>query len=479
MLGGDVVLDRWGTNLMSLRIRLVLSIALLLLVSLATGATAAWLRAEHSVRTEMEAALSVGQHTVGSALAHLAGRSAPADRSDEEVTALLTRLVDAFNGDRHLKVSLHKPGTGLIASSSLAVPDHPAPAWFVASLDVPQLSAEVPLPGFSGQGLWLRLETDPAGEVSEVWGELGDDAVMMVLFSALALPMVYWTLGRALRSVDRLSKAFAHVAQDASVEAARPVVEAGPPELRRLAEGFNRMIERLAAAEARNRRLHEQLQTIQEEERADLARDLHDEVGPYLFAINVDVTALLAAAERAGDPAMRDQARSAREAVAHVQQEVKAILGRLRPPGLSDLGLGAALENLAAFWRARRPDVAITVAVTPGLHLGEAGDTAIYRIVQESLSNAIRHGRPRDITVTVAPRVDGLTVEIVDDGEGLPAHSPSHSSGTGYGLRGMAERVAALDGTLEVGNRAEGGVRVRALLPLATGHTTLSAREAA
>ncbi|MEA1673069.1 histidine kinase [Nitrospirillum sp. BR 11163] len=445
---------------MSLRIRLVLSIALLLLVSLVTGGVAAWLRAERSVRTEMEAALSVGQHTVSSALAHLAGRPAPQETSDEDITAMLTRLVGAFNGDRHLKVSLRQPGGGVVASSRLAMPDHPAPAWFVKSLDVPQLSAEVPLPGFSGQGLWLRLETDPAGEVSEVWGELGDDAVMMLLFSALALPMVYWTLGRALRSVDRLSKAFAQVGME--IETARPVAEVGPPELRRLAVGFNRMIERLAAAEARNRRLHEQLQTIQEEERADLARDLHDEVGPYLFAINVDVTALLAAAERAGDPAMRDQARSAREAVAHVQQEVKAILARLRPPGLSDLGLGAALENLAAFWRARRPDVAITVTVAPGLHLGEAGDTAVYRVVQESLSNAIRHGRPRAVTVGVAPSADGVTVDIADDGDGLPADAPPH---TGYGLRGMAERVAALGGRLTVGNRPEGGARVQALLP--------------
>ncbi|TWB59530.1 histidine kinase [Nitrospirillum viridazoti] len=460
---------------MSLRIRLVLSIALLLLVSLATGGAAAWLRAERSVRTEMEAALSVGQHTVGSALAHLAGRPAPQDRSDEDITVMLTRLVGAFNGDRHLRVSLRQPGGGVVASSRLAVPDHPAPAWFVRSLDVPQLSAEVPLPGFSGQGLWLRLETDPSGEVSEVWGELGDDAVMMLLFSALALPMVYWTLGRALRSVDRLSKAFAQVAET-GMETARPVAEAGPPELRRLAVSFNRMIERLAAAEARNRRLHEQLQTIQEEERADLARDLHDEVGPYLFAINVDVTALMAAAERAGDAAMRDQARSAREAVTHVQQEVKAILARLRPPGLSDLGLRAALENLAAFWRARRPDVAIAVTVAPGPHLGEAGDTAIYRVVQESLSNAIRHGRPRSVSIGVASSAGGITIDIADDGDGLPAGAPPS---TGYGLRGMAERVAALGGSLTVANRPEGGVRVHAVLPSAAGISALATPEAA
>ncbi|MBB6250952.1 histidine kinase [Nitrospirillum iridis] len=459
---------------MSLRIRLVLSIALLLLVSLATGGAAAWLRAEHSVRTEMEAALSVGQHTISSALAHLAVR--PADQpGDEDMATILTRLVRAFNGDRHLKVSLRRPGGSAIATSTLASPDHAAPAWFVRSLDVPQLSAEMPLPGVSGDGLWLRLETDPAGEASEVWGELGDDAVMMLLFSALALPMVYWTLGRALRAVDRLSKAFAEVGQGA--EMARPVTEAGPPELRRLAVGFNRMIARLAAAEARNRRLHEQLQTIQEEERADLARDLHDEVGPYLFAINVDVTALLAAAERSGDAVALEQARAAREAVAHVQQEVKAILGRLRPPGLSDLGLDAALNNLAAFWRARRPDVDIAVTVAPDLRLGEAGDTAIYRVVQESLSNAVRHGRPHTVAVTVLPTpADGVAVEVVDDGEGLP---PEGAPDTGYGLRGMAERVAALGGSLEVGNRPEGGVRVRALLPLTGSVDALTAREAA
>ncbi|WP_044562238.1 sensor histidine kinase [Azospirillum sp. B4] len=145
----------------------------------------------------------------------------------------------------------------------------------------------------------------------------------------------------------------------------------------------------------------------------------------------------------------------------------RRVLARLRPPGLSDLGLGAALDNLAAFWRSRRPEVTIAVTVAPNLGLGEAGDTAAYRVVQESLSNAIRHGSPRAITVTVTPApTGGAEVEVMDDGEGLPPEGSVPN--TGYGLRGMAERVAALGGSLEVGNRPEGGVRVRALLAPAT-----------
>ncbi|MDE1150770.1 MAG: histidine kinase [Azospirillaceae bacterium] len=460
---------------MSLRIRLVLSIALLLLVSLATGGAAAWLRAEHSVRTEMEAALSVGQHTVASALSHLAQRPVGANPAeDADMVAALTRLVGAFDGDRHLRVSLRGARGGAVATSTVAVPDHPAPGWFIASLDVPQLSADVPLPGVSRDGLWLRLESDPSGEASEVWGELGDDFAMLLLFSMLALPMIYWTLGRALRSVDRLSKAFAQVG--ISGEAPEPVAETGPPELRRLAVGFNGMIARLAAAEARNRRLHDQLLTIQEEERIELARDLHDEVGPYLFAINVDVAALQAAAERSGDAPLIDQARSAREAVAHVQGQVKAILGRLRPLGLGELGLAPALDNLAAFWRSRRPDIAITVDVDPGIGLGEAGDTAIYRVVQESLSNAVRHGQPATVTVTVAADAGDVRVEVADDGAGFPPGQPDAGRGRangGYGLRGMAERVSAQGGTLWLGNLPGGGAAVRALLPGPASHSVI------
>src|SRR5262249_35580649 len=133
------------------------------------------------------------------------------------------------------------------------------------------------------------------------------------------------------------------------------VPERGPPELARLAHGFNLMTGRLATVAAQNRRLNERLLTIQAEERADVARDLHDEIGPLLFA--VDMTA--ATIGRGGE--IPTHVRSIHEAVGRMQRHVRALLGRLRP--LEAVGLEAAIDRLVAFWRCRRPEIGFTVAI--------------------------------------------------------------------------------------------------------------------
>ena len=203
--------------------------------------------------------------------------------------------------------------------------------------------------------------------------------------------------------------------------------------------------------------------TLQEEERADLARDLHDEVGPFLFAVNVDATTIPRLAETGRHAEIQERVRSIRNSVGHIQKHVKAILGRLRPVGLVEFGLRQAMESLASFWRSRHADIAITVDVAvDGDSFGEVLDETIYQIVQESLSNAVRHGRPTEIAVVIAEDRSGdICVTISDNGVGL--EKPSRNSG--FGLIGMAERVAAVHGTVSVANRAgSSGVIVAARL---------------
>jgi two-component system sensor histidine kinase UhpB len=244
----------------------------------------------------------------------------------------------------------------------------------------------------------------------------------------------------------------------------QPIAETGPPEIVALARGFNAMIDRLALAETRNRRLHDQLSTIQEEERAEIARDLHDEIGPYLFAMGVDAAAIQKTAEARGQSEIVGQIGSVREGVAHVQQQVKAILARLRSGNLVEFGLKQALENLTSFWQSRHGEVAISVTMT-GMEgaFGEAFEGAIYRVVQESLNNAMRHGRPRRVTISIdASSRHEVLVEVADDGSGFKRSLESR----GLGVRGMIERVTALGGDLDIQERKNGqGVVVTARLP--------------
>jgi len=307
----------------------------------------------------------------------------------------------------------------------------------------------------------VALETDPHNEVSEVWTEFRDGMVIIVVFCIGSFALIYWTAGRSLRPLEALSAGFRTIGTG---DYRTRVAEGGPPEVEQLARAFNLMAERLGALEERNERLRTQLLTIQEEERADLARDLHDDVGPFLFAVNVDVASIARLAAARGDAEILERGRSIREAVSHMQKHVKSILGRLRPTGVTDIGLAQAVENLGVFWRRRHPEISIEFDVgAPDVSFGEVADATLYRLIQESLTNAIRHGRPRSIKVSIESQERGdILLQVADDGVGLDASADR----TGLGLAGMQERISALGGSLSVRNHVDGkGASVTARLP--------------
>jgi len=447
---------------MSLRYRLILAIALLLLVSLTLGGGLAWLHAVRSVETEMDAALAVGEHTVGTVVPYI--------DKDSDDAAELRRMIGTFDGDRHLRAVLIDNSGKIAASSSLMIPPETVPRWFVRAIGGTAPSSKIALPP-NPVAAAILLETDTANEMTEVWTEFGDDIQILAVFSLVTFPMIYWMLGRALNPLGRISQAFRNVGPNMAIQ---PIAEAGPPELVMLARGFNAMIDRLAAAEFKNSRLNEQLTTIQEEERAEIARDLHDEIGPYLFAMGVDAAAVQKMAEARGLADIAGPIQAIREGVSHIQHQVKAILGRLRTGTLQEFGLKQALENLASFWRSRRAGVAITIR-TVGFDkgFGEVFDGAVYRIVQESLSNAMRHGRPRSVEISIdAGSGHEVVVKVTDDGGGLKSSAETR----GFGLRGMVERVTALGGDLDIQARSDtSGVIVTARLPFPEDRETIAA----
>jgi two-component system sensor histidine kinase UhpB len=224
------------------------------------------------------------------------------------------------------------------------------------------------------------------------------------------------------------------------------------------------MAARLAATDTDNRRLNEQLLTLQEEERSEIARDLHDEVGPFLFAINIDVANMTRLLNEGRAEELPLYTQSIADSVRHLQRQVRDMLGRLWPVGLAELGLAGGVRSLVAFWQRRYPDIEYRVSVAPDCGpLGSRADATIYRIVQECLSNAVRHGKPGVIAISIDrdPESGGVIVAVADDGSGLRAEPEM-----GYGLIGMEERVRVLGGRLTVSNRPEGGFAVTAALPL-------------
>jgi len=441
---------------MSLRLRLIGLVAIVLVISLALGSVIACFNASGSVGTEMRSALLLGRRVVENA----AGGINTSDHPDRD----LHSLVSVFAGDRHLRASLAGDPAAVALPAVEKSPFGTAPAWFARLIGVPSMSDRIPIAVAGRSDAVIVLDADAHNETLDVWNDFNDTVIVLLLFSGQTIVLIYLFIGRALRPLYRLTGALEAVGQGnyGTVIGGRLA-----PELSRLRDSFNRMAGRLAAADTDNRRLNEQLLTLQERERGEIARDLHDEVGPYLFAINIDTAGIARLIEEGRAAEASGHLPLITEAVEHVQHELRGIVRRLRPVGLTEFGLEDAIGDMIEFWRRRHPDVEFRVAIGPDCEaLGELLDTTIYRIVQECLTNALRHGQPTIVSVSIeralgeAAGRDQIMLEISDDGPGL-----TEAAGTGFGLRGMAERVRAIGGSLAFRSEPGDGLMVSAALP--------------
>ena len=217
---------------------------------------------------------------------------------------------------------------------------------------------------------------------------------------------------------------------------------------------------RAELAEHQLRRLSTDLVHEQEEERRTLSRELHDEVGQMLTGLRMQVKQLRHAAGRRGP--FDSRLDELRESLERAVQSVRDIAMGLRPSMLDDLGLRPALEWQARDF-ARRHDLPVTLDVRTSLDgLPDLYRTAIYRIVQEALTNCVRHAHATAVSITLAEEGDDLRLTIEDNGVGLDA---SQAQAAGAGLLGMRERARELGGTLDITAADARGTRITVTIP--------------
>jgi signal transduction histidine kinase len=208
-----------------------------------------------------------------------------------------------------------------------------------------------------------------------------------------------------------------------------------------------------------------------EVERRRWARELHDETLQGLGGLRL----LLSSALRGGDPERGKQAMQ--EAIVHIEREIenlRAIISELRPAALDELGLGTAIEALLDRHRDQN-GLQIEEALTlPGpaaasARLGSDIESTVYRLVQEALTNIVKHSKANHVRVAICEAQGEVVVEVMDDGVGFDTHDAT----PGFGLLGMHERVGLGGGTLSISSD-EHGTLVSACLP-ARGDTVASA----
>ncbi len=446
----------------SLRARLNMLLALVLALGLAINIARLVLDAAPRVQAEDQSVIRLAREFIETLVVGL--------NETPDPEARLNQIVRDLNRLRHVSIARQADvGDASHSTADRSAEDHEPhslPAWFVALVHPEKTAVKVPI-SINGKPGSLVITSHPNDEMTEIWDGI---VTQLQVGSAIALALFLITMmvvNRALAPIQTLSEAMTKIETGDYGTRVKPD---GPPELAAICAKLNHLAAALGDAVEDKRRLAERVVSLQDVERKEIARELHDEFGPYLFALRAHASALMriADAREPNTDALRKHGGAILEQVNALQQFNRRVLEKLRPVGLTELGLRDALGALLRLWGESHPDVTIETAISPSL--GESGETAdltIYRVVQEALTNVFRHAGATCVNVTIEPaeQASGITrggcarVRVRDNGRGM---RPDHR--LGLGLTGMRERILALGGTLTVAS-GDSGVTVEAVVP--------------
>ncbi len=282
--------------------------------------------------------------------------------------------------------------------------------------------------------------------------------VLSVLVNALILRL-------ALSPLKLLERAATQVLAG-NLDARAPSSPVADRELDRLTRTFNGMLETVATYRQRLRDVAVRALTAAEEERKRIARELHDETAQMLAALLIRVRIV----RNSNDPAALDALlEDMRREIGDSLEGIRRFARGLRPPALDELGLSPAIESHARHL-SETVGISIRVEADPldGVLTPEA-ELALYRIVQEALSNVVRHAGATRAAVSVTRTPASVTVTVEDDGRGFDVAGVLAGERKGLGLFGMQERAAYLGGRVDIDSRPGRGTRVRAEVPAGGG----------
>ncbi len=444
---------------MSLRLRLNLLITLLFALILLAGSFYVINNARAAVNEETQ---SVSKLTLQ--LIEIALMSNTASNTSETQQSVLENIAN-LESTRHLEIELYKTGNigSMVPVRIIPTISAQAPEWFIRMVKPQPVEYRRIFRESVSSYTEILIRANPSDEITEVWNETRGVLGLLVLFAVLANILVYISLGRGLAPIESILKGLDGIEQG---EYQRRLPKFKFPEFSRISEKFNNMAEVLQTSRDENRLLTQKSLAIQEDERRILAQELHDEFGQSITAIK----AVLASIEQTNyqDSAMLKSSASTIGIFSDRMYEVaRRIMRQLRPAILDEFGLILALQDMIDDWNSRHEDVFCHFEFKGKFdELGEEVNISIYRVIQESLTNIVKHAQATDVTVCLnrmeLNRVEndpsytfGIKLLIKDNGIGFDETTPR-----GLGLLGMRERIEALKGSFEMNSGINQGVEI-------------------
>jgi two-component system sensor histidine kinase UhpB len=360
---------------------------------------------------------------------------------------------------RHVRITLQDAAGRGIAATAV---DTDQGGWLAGELadDTGRAQLSYPLT-WSGKRLGdLRVSANPRSEVSEIEERVESDVLLLVMVVLAMAGAVYFMVRRGLRPVGQIQQALSQL-QAGALATRLPHFQV--QDLDDISDSFNHCAQALQSAAEQRRTLNLRLIAVEEEERRRLARELHDELGQSLTAIKVDA-AFMEREARGVLPAVVGCAQGVGQVVDGIMALTRSMLTRLRPHELETVGLRGTLQDLVTGWQARMADrfscslefEGPVDTLSPELNI------TLYRLIQECLTNAVRHSRARRIAIRIQVTADQVQLRV---GESEVTPGSVAEGGGGTWLDGMRERVAAQGGELQLLWQPAGGMLLTAWMP--------------
>ncbi|WP_293367454.1 ATP-binding protein [Nevskia sp.] len=448
-----------------LKTRLSLFIGLLLGVVLLLAVYAVLGNSKRAVQGEIDAVMRLATNL-------LDDQAIPAEATDQN---LLPVLLSVFDHTRHLCVERGPADAAPNPRGCPAAIDDSVPDWFIAQVTTAPRELRIALPAQGGERRPVIVRSDPADEILEAWNEARPLLLLIVAIGFLTNAIVVFSVWRALKPIDLIRDALSGIGRG---ELHPGLPKATTPELKTIIDGVVELGLNLEQARSDNQRLLRHSLEVQERERRAIARELHDEIGQSLAAMDAEA-ALLHQKVGSAIPELSVRTQGIRAGIATLYDGLHLLLARLRPAGLDEFGLGPTLESLVADWSGRCPQIRFEVRIEIERIAGESlVQVYLYRIAQEALINATRHARARRISVMLCEDVNrAVHLRISDDGCGLPAalrfndaaearrRAKPDGERIGLGLLGMIERAETLGASLAIDSLPGEGTTISLRLP--------------
>jgi two-component system, NarL family, sensor histidine kinase UhpB len=436
---------------MSLRYQINIRIVLTSMVILILGGIITIWQARQSVKTELDSSLNLAGQLIQLNFPN-------GSQGSIDVDSWLPRFV-SLEQTRHLTIQLKQPGGTIVNFAAKAKPatDTIPPQWFVHLLSAQPPKIEQQFMNAKGENISLIVQANPIDEISEAWKESCAFFSTLLIMTTITFLAVNLLFTKTLKAITVIVEGLQAIEQG---NYQQKLPDFSTQEYDNIAKAINHMTDVLDATQKENKALTLHTLQIQEDERQHLAKELHDELGQSLTAIKV--MASTAKNTKSDTGQIADTIISVCD---HLITVVRSMMRNLHPLVLTELGLKASLEDLLNHWLQRHPGLSIILECPDTVDtLEQKIAIQVFRIVQECLTNIVRHAQATEATVHFEITAGKqLHLEITDNGQGCTMSETKK----GFGLLGIRERIKSLTGELNIQTNHQQGMKITAYIPLA------------